>query len=226
MCGVASGWIGDHVGAGLGERLDVPLGPLDHQVHVEHRRRGPCTRSRIASTISGPIVIGGTKCPSITSTWITAHRRPSPARSARRAARSRPTGSTARSAGSGISRRVPLLRMPACPAGPFAKSRNCSTAGRGGTVAECSAYHCRCGSPPRTGISASAPARELVLDRDARLERDAEAEPHRLLDRAVRAERQRLRPQLVLGEELGDELARARARLAHQPDAVAELARA
>src|SRR4051812_16881820 len=30
-----------------------------------------CTRSRSDSTISGPIVIGGTKCPSITSTWMT-----------------------------------------------------------------------------------------------------------------------------------------------------------
>ena len=25
------------VGAGLGERVDLALGPLDHQVHVEHR---------------------------------------------------------------------------------------------------------------------------------------------------------------------------------------------
>src|SRR5947199_257431 len=30
-----------------------------------------CTCSLSASTICGPIVIGGTKCPSITSTWIT-----------------------------------------------------------------------------------------------------------------------------------------------------------
>src|SRR5829696_10127775 len=31
----------------------------------------PCTRSRSASTISAPIEMGGTKWPSITSTWIT-----------------------------------------------------------------------------------------------------------------------------------------------------------
>src|SRR3954470_6931101 len=30
-----------------------------------------CTWSRMPATISGPIVIGGTKCPSITSTWMT-----------------------------------------------------------------------------------------------------------------------------------------------------------
>ncbi len=30
-----------------------------------------CTRSAIDAATSGPIVIGGTKCPSITSTWIT-----------------------------------------------------------------------------------------------------------------------------------------------------------
>ncbi len=64
---------------------------------------------------------------------------------------------------------------------------------------------------------------ELVLDRDARLERQPEPEPHRLLDRAVRAERQGLRAQVVVGEELGDELARSRAGLAHQPHPLREL---
>ena len=62
---------GDRVRARLGERLDVVLGALDHQVDVDlgARPRGPA--SAIASTTSGPIVIGGTKWPSITSTWMT-----------------------------------------------------------------------------------------------------------------------------------------------------------
>ena len=67
------------------------------------------------------------------------------------------------------------------------------------------------------------PGLELVLDRDPRLERDAEPEPDRLLDRAVRAERQRLRAQVVVGEELGHEQPRPRAALAHQPDTACEL---
>ncbi len=44
---------GDRVRAGVGEVLDVALGALDHQVHVEHPAAS-CTCSRSAFTISGP----------------------------------------------------------------------------------------------------------------------------------------------------------------------------
>ena len=50
---------------------DLALGALDHQVHVDRPRRPAWTWSASASTTSGPIVIGGTKWPSITSTWMT-----------------------------------------------------------------------------------------------------------------------------------------------------------
>ena len=39
--------------------------------HVHYALAAACTCSAIAETTSGPIVIGGTKCPSITSTWMT-----------------------------------------------------------------------------------------------------------------------------------------------------------
>ena len=55
-----------------------------------------CTWSAIAAATSGPIVIGGTKWPSITSTWMTRAPAPSPRRPARRAGRSPPRESTAR----------------------------------------------------------------------------------------------------------------------------------
>ena len=70
-CGVASKWKVIESAPALDEVLDLTLGALDHQVDVEHRRRLSCTCSRSASTTSGPIVIGGTKWPSITSTWMT-----------------------------------------------------------------------------------------------------------------------------------------------------------
>ena len=77
--------------------------------------------------------------------------------------------------------------------------------------------------PTADGHLTERPRDQLVLDGDARLQRDAEAEPHRFLDRAVRAERKRLRAQVVVGEEFRDKLARAGAVLAHQPDAVGQL---
>ena len=62
----------DAVGAGLGEVRDLALGPLDHQVDVEEAAgvvdlARPAPRRR-----SAPCVIGGTKWPSMTSTWIDA----------------------------------------------------------------------------------------------------------------------------------------------------------
>ena len=59
----------DRVGARGGELLDLALRTLDHQMAVENAARA-WTCSRMDSTITGPIVIGGTKCPSITSTWM------------------------------------------------------------------------------------------------------------------------------------------------------------
>ena len=56
---------GDPVRAGRREVLEVPLGLDDHQVHVERRA---CVAARIAFTTAGPIVMLGTKRPSITST--------------------------------------------------------------------------------------------------------------------------------------------------------------
>ena len=61
----------DAVRPRLGERLDLALGALDHQVHVD-LAPAAWTWSASASTTSGPIVIGGTKWPSMMSTWIVA----------------------------------------------------------------------------------------------------------------------------------------------------------
>ena len=100
---------GDAVGAGLGELAHLALGALDHQVHVEDPA-GVVDLVGDRLTTSGPIVIGGTKCPSITSTWIT--RAPGGhhlGRPARRGARSRPRGSTGRDAA------LPQQAPRACP---------------------------------------------------------------------------------------------------------------
>ena len=68
MCGVASAWMVMVPAPGLGEVGDLALGALDHEVHVEVTRgRG---RAGPRPTF-GPIVIGGTKWPSMTSTWMT-----------------------------------------------------------------------------------------------------------------------------------------------------------
>src|SRR5262245_15649771 len=246
------------------------------------------TSSRNASTISDPIVIGGTKCPSMTSTWIT------------RA----PASITVTTC---CSSRAKLLARSDGAISPFGIGRGSLTAVRAKSVPDVS----RCRTPTtelqqsyaearkrletsgrRTVLSGHGPvsdasnrsatadprrqparlrralrrerahvleeeldrrarrhgrrvqrvplppgqaalhpqlgersAGELLLDRDARLQRHPEPEPHRLLDRAVRAERQRLGVQVVLGEELGQKLPRTGARLALEPDAVAELAR-
>ena len=61
---------GDAVGAGLGELGHVALGALDHQVHVDDPP-GLVDQLGDRADDHGPKVIGGTKCPSITSTWIT-----------------------------------------------------------------------------------------------------------------------------------------------------------
>ena len=67
---MASTWIGDAVGAGLGEVGHVALGPLDHQVHVDDAA-GVVHEVGDRGDATAPKVIGGTKWPSITSTWIT-----------------------------------------------------------------------------------------------------------------------------------------------------------
>ena len=60
----------DAVGAGLGELLDLALGALDHQVHVDRAAGVVDPVGDRGQRPAGPIVIGGTKWPSITSTWI------------------------------------------------------------------------------------------------------------------------------------------------------------
>ena len=67
MCGPGLDMHGDDVGAGLGEGLEIGIARRDHQMHVEGLG-AECGRS--AFTTPGPIEIFGTKCPSITSTWI------------------------------------------------------------------------------------------------------------------------------------------------------------
>ena len=52
--------------AGRREVIDVALGALDHEVHVEVGAEVAQRLDRV-----GPIVIGGTKWPSMTSTWMT-----------------------------------------------------------------------------------------------------------------------------------------------------------
>src|SRR5215831_11544752 len=54
------------ISAGTGEVVEVTLGLDDHQMHIH--RFGLALRT--ASTTTGPIVMFGTKRPSITSTWI------------------------------------------------------------------------------------------------------------------------------------------------------------
>ena len=69
-CGVGLGVDRDRVGAGLGELVDLVARAARSSGgrRSRRRRRGPGRRSTPAT--SGPIVIGGTKWPSITSTWI------------------------------------------------------------------------------------------------------------------------------------------------------------
>ena len=62
---------GDHVGARLRERLDLALGPLDHQVAVEDAAALVDELARSTRRSASPIVIGGTNFPSIASKWIT-----------------------------------------------------------------------------------------------------------------------------------------------------------
>jgi hypothetical protein len=50
--------------------VHLALRVLDHEVSVEDRSE-PWTRSAIAATTVAPKLIDGTKCPSMTSTWIT-----------------------------------------------------------------------------------------------------------------------------------------------------------
>ena len=70
VCAVASVVNRDRVGAGPGELGDVVLGTFDHQVDVD-RAAGVVDLIGDRPATSGPIVIGGTKWPSITSTWMT-----------------------------------------------------------------------------------------------------------------------------------------------------------
>ena len=60
----------DRVGAGVGERVDVALGVLDHEVDVEGAAALVDRRRDARVTTGGPIVMLGTKWPSMTSTWI------------------------------------------------------------------------------------------------------------------------------------------------------------
>ena len=62
---------GDRVGPGRGELGDLALGVARSSGGTSRTPPASWTWSAIAETISGPIVIGGTKCPSITSTWMT-----------------------------------------------------------------------------------------------------------------------------------------------------------
>ena len=201
MCGVASGWTVITSAPAFANASTCRSGrsTIRWQSRIPPRS---WTRSRSASTISEPIVIGGTKCPSITSTCIT--RAPASITvdtCSARAARSRTRAATARSRRAG-SRRGSLPRPSKARLAVGAVDELEEELDRGPR------RHRRrvervplplAAVRPRTRSSASVPGVELLLDRDARLERDAEPEPHRLLDRAVRAERQRLRAQVVVG---------------------------
>ena len=65
-CGQISTWIASRSAPGEGEVRDVAFRVLDHQVHARGRR----VDVRAAWTTSGPMVMFGKKCPSMTSTWI------------------------------------------------------------------------------------------------------------------------------------------------------------
>src|SRR4051794_8468998 len=84
--------------------------------------RGPC--SAIASPASGPIVIGGTKCPSMTSTWMT----PAPASSTSATCSPRRAKAAAGVEGA-TPARSPALRW----AGASSSRRGCTRRGRGPT---------------------------------------------------------------------------------------------
>ena len=60
---------GHAVGARLLQLGEVPPRVVDHQVAVEARRRAAWPIGAIPRSTTGPIVIGGTKCPSPTSKW-------------------------------------------------------------------------------------------------------------------------------------------------------------
>mgnify|MGYP003694810873 CR=1 FL=1 len=62
---------GDAVGARLRELREVTLRVVDHQVAVEHAAVVGGRSARSTASTIGPIVTGGTKCPSPTSKWKT-----------------------------------------------------------------------------------------------------------------------------------------------------------
>src|SRR4051794_15999868 len=159
----------------------------------------PFTRSRIASTISGPIVIGGTKCPSITSTCIT--RAPASITSSICSPRREKSAESSEGA-------IALLGISVISRA-FGRSRGTARqrAGRHGSRVQRVPLPGR--QPAAHGHLAERARFQLLVDRDPRLQRHAEAQAHGFLDRAVRPERQRLGSQVVLGEELADELAGA-----------------
>ena len=76
---------GDAVAARLGDLLEVVRRVVDHQVAVDHAA-GRVDRGAIERSTTGPIVTGGTKCPSPTSKWKTRQPAARSTRSARRAA--------------------------------------------------------------------------------------------------------------------------------------------
>jgi hypothetical protein len=61
------GMDGDRIRARLGKRVEILVDRRDHQMDVEQLG---FVCGRIAFTTAGPIVMLGTKWPSITSTWI------------------------------------------------------------------------------------------------------------------------------------------------------------
>ena len=213
---------GDHVGAGLRERLDLPLGPLDHQVAVED----PAARvDEVADRLDDQRPDRDRRDEVPVHHVDVDHLRAGVHHELDLLGELREVAGEERRRDLAARNRSALTRAPRRPRGPRARRRTRGTARPPAAAAR---------SPSAGRTTPAAAARrapdlgeraggELVLDGDARLERQPEPEPHGLLDRAVRAERQRLRPQVVVGEELGDELARARARLAHQPDPLGEL---
>src|SRR6185369_12198394 len=85
---------GEHVRAGRREVVDVAVRILDHEVHVERTRGDPLDGTHDCR----PMVVFGTKCLSLTSTWIrsmpsrstTAMSRPSAPKNGRRNLHGRP----------------------------------------------------------------------------------------------------------------------------------------
>ena len=209
----------DHVRARLGEDSICRSG---RSIMRWQSRMPPraCTSSLSDATISGPIVIGGTKWPSIdvdvdhlapasiTVVTCSASREKSQARSEGAISpRDRAQSPPRRRVRPSSRRRTRGTARPtdvAAPSPSGARTTPAAAARRARDLAG------------RAGRAARARPRRATAAR-------CRARAHGLLDRAVGAEGQRLRAEPVVAEELGDELARPRAGLAHQPHELAEL---